>query len=60
MKQFKIRTISGGTVRQTFFLNADSLEACAAECNITLVDIVPGWAFGHYSPTSSAEITWTI
>jgi hypothetical protein len=55
---FKIRTMSGGVIRQTFFHKAASLTDLCQECGLKLVESRPDWAFAHYSATTSAEITW--
>lgn len=58
MMKFKVRVISGGVYRQTFTVEAASIEACAVELNAEVKEVRPGWAFVHYGPLSSAEITW--
>lgn len=58
MTTFKIRVVSGGIERQTFVEEFESLDQLAAELNAKIVESRPGWAFAHYGPLSSAEITY--
>jgi hypothetical protein len=58
MTTFKVRVVSGGIVRQTFSIEAESLADAVLELGATVVDVKPGWAFAQYGPLSSASIAW--
>lgn len=60
MKTFTVRTVSGGIHRQTFTIEAESLESAVEQLGpgAVIVERCPGWAFVHTGATTSASITW--